>query len=124
MHIGYIPDGRVLGLSKLARIADIFARRLQVQERLTGQVADAVQRVLRPLGVAVVAECAHLCMAMRGVRRQGATTLTQSMSGVFRDSPEHQARFWALLGAGAGATGLRTPDQGGAGWGADGLVDR
>src|SRR5690606_17763938 len=80
--IGYIPGAKILGLSKFARVVDVFARRLQVQERLTAQIADALEEVLRPQGVAVVIEASHLCMMMRGVEKQGSTTLTSAMRGV------------------------------------------
>ncbi|MEI2715672.1 MAG: GTP cyclohydrolase I FolE [Candidatus Nanopelagicales bacterium] len=87
-HVGYIPaqDGRVAGLSKLARLVDVYARRLQVQERLTTQIADALVSVLEPRGVIVVVDCEHLCMAMRGVRKSGARTLTSAVRGQLRDS--------------------------------------
>jgi GTP cyclohydrolase I len=87
-HVAYIPneDGRITGLSKLARLVDGFARRPQVQERLTTQVADCIQRVLEPRGVLVVVEAEHLCMAMRGVRKPGATTVTSAVRGLMRDS--------------------------------------
>ena len=104
MHIGYIPTGRVLGRSKLARIADMYARRLQVQERLTGEVAAAVQRVLSPDGIAVVAECTHMAMVRRGGRKAGATTLTQSMGAGMQDDPVLRDKCWALLGAGGSRT--------------------
>lgn len=102
MHIAYTPGpgGRVLGLSKLARVADMFARRLQVQERLTRQVAEALEGVLggdEGTGVAVVAECAHLCMAMRGVRKAGAVTLTESVRGVFAEDRERRREVLAML---------------------------
>src|SRR5690606_16068367 len=86
-HVGYIPntDGRVTGLSKLARLVDGFARRPQVQERLTTQVAEAIESTLQPRGVLVVVEAEHLCMAMRGVRKPGASTVTSAVRGVFRD---------------------------------------
>jgi GTP cyclohydrolase IA len=97
MHIGYIPNGRVLGLSKLARIAEIYARRLQIQERLTSQVAEAIDKILRPFGVAVVSECMHTCMAVRGVEETDAVTLNQSMTGLLKDDPRKQQQFYSLL---------------------------
>ncbi|KAL7625174.1 hypothetical protein AAE478_004389 [Parahypoxylon ruwenzoriense] len=97
IHIGYIPNGRVLGLSKLARIAEIYARRLQVQERLTREVAATIDEVLRPLGVAVVLECTHMCMVMRGVQKTGTVTFTQSMTGVLKDDLKEQQQFYTLL---------------------------
>ncbi|KAI9926167.1 hypothetical protein ASPWEDRAFT_43543 [Aspergillus wentii DTO 134E9] len=97
IHIGYIPNGRVLGLSKLARIAEVFARRLQVQERLTQQVADAIEQVLQPKGVAVVVECTHMCMVMRGVQKTGAMTITYSMTGVLQDDHKAREQFYTLL---------------------------
>lgn len=97
IHIGYLPNGRILGLSKFARIADLFARRLQVQERLTQQIAQAIDEVLQPRGVAVVVDGIHLCMMMRGVEKQRARTTTSAMLGVFRDSAAMREEFYRLL---------------------------
>ncbi|WP_027482617.1 GTP cyclohydrolase I FolE [Deinococcus pimensis] len=96
-HIGYIPDGKILGLSKFARVTDMFARRLQVQERITTQIAEAVQELLEPRGVAVVLEGVHLCMAMRGVEKQHSSTTTSAMRGVFRDDPRTRAEFMTAI---------------------------
>ncbi len=98
-HVGYIPgvDGRVTGLSKLARVVDLYAKRPQVQERLTGQIADAVMRKLNPRGVIVVVEAEHLCMAMRGVRKPGATTTTSAVRGVFKTSDASRAEALELI---------------------------
>ena len=97
-HVGYIPgrDGRVTGLSKLARLVDVYARRPQVQERLTSQIADALIEHLKPLGVLVVIECEHLCMSMRGVRRPGSRTITSAVRGQLRD-PATRAEAMALV---------------------------
>jgi len=88
-HVAYIPgdDGRITGLSKLARLVDVYARRLQVQERMTTQIADTIERVLEPRGVLVVVEAEHLCMSMRGVRKPGTLTITSAVRGLFRDDP-------------------------------------
>ncbi len=97
-HVAYVPDGRVLGLSKLPRIVDAFARRLQVQERLTTEIATAIDSRLHPKGVAVVLEADHLCMMMRGVEKAGSRTVTSSMTGVFRRDPRTRAEFLGLIG--------------------------
>jgi GTP cyclohydrolase I len=97
--VGYIPgeDGRITGLSKLARVVDLYARRPQVQERLTSQVADAVMRRLEPHGVIVVISAEHLCMAMRGVRKPGATTVTSAVRGIFKDDSRSRAEALSLI---------------------------
>jgi|TARA_R110000868_G_scaffold324004_1_gene584911 GTP cyclohydrolase I len=82
-HVAYIPDGKIVGLSKLSRVVDVFARRLQVQERLTSQVANAIQDALQPKAVGVIIECRHMCMESRGIQRQGASTVTSAMKGLF-----------------------------------------
>ena len=98
-HIGYIPNakGEITGLSKLARLADVYARRPQVQERVTCQIADALMRILEPRGVIVVLECEHLCMSMRGVRKPGATTVTSAVRGIFRKEARTRAEAMSLL---------------------------
>jgi GTP cyclohydrolase I len=99
VHVAYIPNGKVIGLSKVPRLVDVFARRLQVQERLTVQVAEAIQETIHPLGVAVVVEARHLCMMMRGVERQHSSTVTSSMLGIFRDNQQTRDEFLALIRA-------------------------
>src|SRR3954463_16663250 len=98
VHIGYIPNGKIVGLSKLPRIVEIFARRLQVQERLTEQVASAIEEVLEPRGVGVVVEAVHLCMMMRGVEKQSSQTLTSALRGTFRDDARTRDEFMRLAG--------------------------
>jgi GTP cyclohydrolase I len=95
-HIGYIPNGRIVGLSKIPRIVDVFARRLQVQERLTEQIAQALCSVLNPRGVGVVIEAYHLCMMMRGVQKQNSKTITSALTGAFRDDPKTRDEFLRL----------------------------
>ncbi len=92
-HIAYIPDKLILGLSKFARVADVFARRMQVQERMTSQIADALEEVLKPKGLAVVTEASHLCMMMRGVEKQGSSTRTSAMRGAFKDDARTRQEF-------------------------------
>ncbi len=96
-HVAYIPDGKIVGLSKLARVVEVFARRLQVQERLTQQIRDAIQNVLNPKGVAVVIEAKHLCMVMRGVEKINSVTTTSAMSGQFITSPSTRSEFLRLI---------------------------
>lgn len=96
VHIAYIPDGKIVGLSKLPRVVEVFARRLQVQERLTEQIAVAVQEVLQPRGVGVVIEAAHLCMMMRGVEKQNSKTITSAMKGTFLDDLRTREEFLRL----------------------------
>lgn len=97
-HIAYIPKGRIVGLSKLPRIVEVFSRRLQVQERLTEQIAQAIHDVLKPEGVGVVIECEHLCMMMRGVEKQNSCMITSAMLGSFHDSIATRTEFLTLIG--------------------------
>ncbi|KQY14638.1 GTP cyclohydrolase I FolE [Rhizobium sp. Root482] len=96
-HIAYLPNGKVLGLSKLARVVDIYGRRLQTQETMTAQIAKAIDDTLQPRGVAIMIEAEHMCMAMRGVQKQGSTTLTTTFTGAFKTEPAEQARFMTML---------------------------
>jgi GTP cyclohydrolase I len=95
-HIAYLPNGKVVGLSKLARVVEVFSRRLQVQERLTEEIADALEEVLRPAGVGVVIEAVHLCMMMRGVEKQNSQTITSALRGAFRDDGRTRDEFLRL----------------------------
>jgi len=97
VHVAYIPNGRVIGLSKIPRLIDIFARRMQVQERLTTQIAETIQRAIEPQGVGVVIEARHLCMMMRGVEKQHSAAVTSSMLGVFRDELDTRQEFLSLI---------------------------
>jgi GTP cyclohydrolase I len=101
-HVAYIPDGRIVGLSKLPRVVDVFARRLQVQERLTEQIAQALTDILEPKGVGVVVEAYHLCMMMRGVQKQNSRTITSALRGVFRDDAKTRDEFLRLAHYGDG----------------------
>ncbi len=96
-HIAYYPSEGVVGLSKLARLVDVFARRLQTQETMTAQIVDALDEHLRPRGVAVLVEAEHMCMSMRGVKKTGSTTITTRFSGIFRDDPAEQVRFMSMV---------------------------
>lgn len=95
-HIAYIPNGKIVGLSKLPRVVDVFSRRLQVQERLTSQIANAINKYLNPLGVGVIIEASHFCMMMRGVQKQNSQTITSCMLGEFRDSSKTRNEFLKL----------------------------
>ncbi|MBM4216241.1 MAG: GTP cyclohydrolase I FolE [Gammaproteobacteria bacterium] len=97
-YVGYVPDKRILGLSKISRLVEIFARRLQVQERLTNQIADALDTHLQPLGVAVVIECRHMCMESRGVRHTGTATVTSALRGSIKTNADTRREFLSLIG--------------------------
>jgi GTP cyclohydrolase IA len=107
-HVAYIPNHRVIGLSKIPRLVDVFSRRLQVQERLTRQIADTILDKVSPLGVAVVMEATHLCMSMRGVEKQNSVAVTSAMLGAFRDTARTRMEFLELLKLNAGAGRART----------------
>ena len=114
-HVAYIPNGKVIGLSKIPRVVDIFARRLQLQERLTNQIANTILEKIQPLGVAVVCEGTHLCMAMRGVEKQNSYTITSAMLGAFRDQQRTRMEFLELLKLRTGSlsiTGMPVPQGG------------
>lgn len=96
-HVAYIPNGKVVGLSKLARTVEVFARRPQIQEKMTGQIADAVMEHLSPKGVMVVVEAEHMCMTMRGIRKPGSRTVTAACRGIFAEDERQQDRFWQML---------------------------
>jgi GTP cyclohydrolase IA len=97
VHVAYIPDGRILGLSKIPRVVDVFARRLQVQERMTVEIAEAIQKVVAPKGVGVVVDASHLCMMMRGVQKQNSSTITSSLLGTFRSDFRTRSEFLGLV---------------------------
>ena len=99
-HVAYIPNGRVIGISKIPRLVDMYARRLQVQERMTSQIAETIRDAVQPLGVAVVCEGTHLCMAMRGVEKQNSRTVTSALRGVFRDDPRTRDEVLRLVSPG------------------------
>jgi GTP cyclohydrolase I len=96
-HVAYFPSDGVVGLSKLARVVEVFARRLQTQEAMTAQIADAIEESLRPRGIAVLIDAEHMCMSMRGVQKHGASTITTRFTGIFRDDPAEQARFFTMV---------------------------
>ncbi len=97
VHVAYIPDGKIVGLSKIPRIVDVFARRLQVQERMTQQIADTIEKYLHPIGVAVVSEAYHMCMMMRGVEKQNSSATSSAMHGVFKDDSKTRSEFLNLI---------------------------
>ena len=97
VHIGYIPEGRVVGLSKLARLVEVYARRLQIQEQLTFQIADAIEKVLKPKGVIVVVDGVHMCMVMRGIKKANAVTVTSAVRGGFKEDSKARSEFLELI---------------------------
>jgi GTP cyclohydrolase I len=97
-HIAYIPDGKVVGISKLSRTVEVFARRLQIQEQLTGQIADALSKHIKPKGVLVMIEAEHMCMTMRGIKKPGSKTVTIARRGVFEDDTTYEERFFHMMG--------------------------
>jgi len=98
VHVAYIPDGKIIGLSKIPRIVEVFSRRLQVQERMTQEIADTLDHYLRPQGVAVVSEAYHMCMMMRGVEKQNSSAVTSAMHGVFKDDARTRSEFLTFIG--------------------------
>jgi GTP cyclohydrolase I len=98
VHVGYLPNSRVVGVSKLARVVDIFSRRLQIQEKLTAEIANTIQDVLQPKGVGVVIEAAHQCMTTRGIHKPGVQMVTSQLLGCFRENPETKREFLAMIG--------------------------
>jgi GTP cyclohydrolase I len=108
-HVAYIPNGRVIGLSKIPRLVEIFARRLQLQERMTNEIAETIRTKINPLGVAVVCEGTHLCMSMRGVEKQNSYTITSAMLGAFRDNARTRMEFLELLKHRGSGTALGIP---------------
>jgi GTP cyclohydrolase I len=96
-HVAYLPNGRVLGLSKIARVVEIYGRRLQTQETMTAQIARSIDETLNPRGVAVMIQAEHMCMAMRGIQKQGSTTLTTTFTGAFKTEPAEQVRFMTMI---------------------------
>jgi GTP cyclohydrolase I len=102
-HVAYLPEGRVVGISKLARVVEVYAKRLQIQEKLTAQVANTINEVLKPKGVAVVIEAAHQCMTTRGIHKPGVTMVTSRMLGAFRDDPSTRREFLAMIGGQRGS---------------------
>lgn len=98
VHVAYIPDGKIIGLSKIPRIVEVYARRLQVQERMTRQIADTIEKYLQPRGVAVVSEAHHMCMMMRGVEKQNSSATTSAVHGDFKEDPRTRAEFLNLIG--------------------------
>jgi GTP cyclohydrolase I len=101
-HVAYLPRERVVGISKLARLVDAFAKRLQIQEKMTAQIADTLEEVLQPLGVGVILEASHQCMSTRGVHKAGASMVTSRMLGTFRDDPSTRREFLAIVGHSSG----------------------
>src|SRR5947208_5862257 len=108
-HVAYIPTNKVIGLSKIPRLVDVFARRLQVQERLTNQIANVVLDTIKPMGVAVVMEATHLCMSMRGVEKQNSFAVTSAMLGIFRSSARTRMEFLELIKLRSAVPGIREP---------------
>jgi GTP cyclohydrolase IA len=106
VHVAYLPAGKIIGLSKVPRVVEMFARRLQVQERMTGQIADTIQAILQPRGVAVRVEGAHMCAMMRGVKKANASMITQTMLGAFKDEKELRDEFFAALNTGTAFSGM------------------